>query len=63
MSVISDGDYLLGIQAVWTAANQKIPMLMVVANNRAYFNDVVHQERVANISKPRCPRHWLWPTS
>lgn len=49
----------MGVQALWTAANQKIPMLVVVANNRAYFNDVVHQERVANIRNRDVSRKWI----
>lgn len=59
VSVLGDGDYLMGVQALWTAANQKIPMLVVVANNRAYFNDVVHQERVANIRNRDVSRKWI----
>lgn len=59
VSVIGDGDYLMGVQALWTAANQRIPMLMVVANNRAYFNDVVHQERVASIRSRDVSRKWI----
>ena len=37
----------MGATAIWTAAHHRIPMLVVVANNRSYFNDEVHQERVA----------------
>lgn len=47
IGVIGDGDYLMGVNALWTASNLKLPMLMVVANNRSYFNDEVHQERMA----------------
>lgn len=47
LSVIGDGDYLMGISALWTASHVGLPMMMVIANNRAYFNDVGHQERVA----------------
>ncbi|MEN8583994.1 thiamine pyrophosphate-dependent enzyme [Burkholderia sp. RS01] len=59
VSVLGDGDYMMGVQALWTAANQKIPMLIVVANNRAYFNDVIHQERVANIRSRDVSRKWV----
>jgi thiamine pyrophosphate-dependent acetolactate synthase large subunit-like protein len=33
--------------ALWTAAANDIPLLVIVANNRAYFNDELHQQRVA----------------
>ena len=45
--VIGDGDFAMGMNAIWTAANQKLPMMLVIANNQSYFNDEVHQERVA----------------
>lgn len=47
VAVLGDGDFLMGCTAVWTAVNQRIPLLVVIANNRAYYNDVVHQERMA----------------
>ncbi|MBK6388359.1 MAG: hypothetical protein IPF71_17160 [Rhodoferax sp.] len=47
IGVIGDGDYLMGVNALWTAANLKLPMMIVVVNNRSYFNDEVHQERMA----------------
>jgi acetolactate synthase-1/2/3 large subunit len=47
VAVVGDGDYLMGMNALWTAANNRIPMLVLVANNRSYFNDEVHQENVA----------------
>jgi acetolactate synthase I/II/III large subunit len=33
--------------ALWVAAKHKIPMLVVMYNNRAYFNDWEHQIRMA----------------
>ncbi|MET0744379.1 MAG: thiamine pyrophosphate-binding protein, partial [Microvirga sp.] len=42
VGVIGDGDYLMGVNALWTAAHMRIPLLLVVANNRSYFNDEVH---------------------
>lgn len=47
LAVLGDGDFLMGATAIWTAAHHRVPMLVVVANNRSYFNDEVHQERVA----------------
>lgn len=42
-----DGDLLFDPQALWTAAYHEIPMLVVMVNNRAYYNDWAHQERMA----------------
>jgi thiamine pyrophosphate-dependent acetolactate synthase large subunit-like protein len=47
VAVLGDGDLLMGAQALWTAAHYRIPLLIAVANNRSYFNDEMHQERVA----------------
>ncbi len=47
VSVLGDGDFLMGATALWTAARLGLAMLVVVANNRSYFNDEIHQERVA----------------
>src|SRR2546430_907221 len=42
-----DGDLMFDPGALWTAANLKLPMLVVMYNNRAYYNDWEHQLRVA----------------
>ncbi|MDB5593125.1 MAG: Benzoylformate decarboxylase, partial [Hyphomicrobiales bacterium] len=47
MTVVGDGDFAMGGNALWTAAHLQIPLLMVIANNRVYYNDVAHQERMA----------------
>jgi len=47
MTVIGDGDFTMGVNAFWTAAHMEIPLLVVVANNQVYYNDVAHQERMA----------------
>lgn len=47
MTVIGDGDFLMASSAIWTAVHMGIPLLVVIANNRSYYNDVAHQERVA----------------
>lgn len=59
VAILGDGDYMMGVQALWTAANQDIPMLLIVANNRSYFNDEVHQERVARQRKRDVSRKWV----
>ena len=47
VAILGDGDLLMGSQALWTAAAEKLPVLFLVNNNRSFFNDVEHQERVA----------------
>ncbi|MEN3308435.1 MAG: acetolactate synthase large subunit [Micromonosporaceae bacterium] len=47
VAVMGDGDFLMGSAALWTAAHYRLPLLVVVANNRSFFNDEVHQQRVA----------------
>lgn len=59
VAVIGDGDYMMGVNALWTAANARIPMLMVVCNNRSFFNDEVHQERVARQRKRPIENRWI----
>jgi benzoylformate decarboxylase len=47
MTVVGDGDFTMGCTAFWTAAHMGIPLLVVIANNQVYYNDVAHQERMA----------------
>ena len=47
IGVTGDGDCLMSINALWTAARYEIPAMIIVANNRSYFNDEMHQETVA----------------
>jgi len=49
VGIIGDGDFAIGMQALWTASHMDLPLLMIIANNRSYFNDEVHQERVARV--------------
>ena len=59
LAVIGDGDYMMGVNALWTAANAHIPMLVVVCNNRSFFNDEVHQERVARQRNRPVENRWI----
>ena len=54
-----DGDFLMGDTAIWTAVHSKIPLLVIVANNRSYFNDEVHQERMAVVRNRPVERKWI----
>jgi acetolactate synthase-1/2/3 large subunit len=47
VAILGDGDYMMGCNALWTAANTDIPLLLVIANNRSYYNDEEHQKHIA----------------
>ncbi len=59
ISVLGDGDFLMGVTALWTAAHYRIPVLFVVANNQSFFNDEIHQERVAKIRGRPVANRWI----
>jgi benzoylformate decarboxylase/acetolactate synthase-1/2/3 large subunit len=42
-----DGDLLFDAGALWVASRHRLPMLVVMVNNRAYNNDWTHQRSVA----------------
>jgi benzoylformate decarboxylase/acetolactate synthase-1/2/3 large subunit len=44
-----DGDLMFDPGALWVAAAERIPLLAVMVNNRAYYNDWEHQVRMAEL--------------
>jgi thiamine pyrophosphate-dependent acetolactate synthase large subunit-like protein len=59
IAICGDGDFLMGVTALWTAAHYRIPLLLVVANNRSFFNDELHQERVARMRSRPVENRWI----
>ena len=59
IGVLGDGDYLMGVSALWTASHFDIPVMIVVADNRSYFNDEMHQERVAQMRSRPPQNRWI----
>jgi thiamine pyrophosphate-dependent acetolactate synthase large subunit-like protein len=59
VAVCGDGDFMMGVTALWTAAHYRLPLLIVVANNRSFFNDELHQERVARIRNRPVENRWV----
>jgi thiamine pyrophosphate-dependent acetolactate synthase large subunit-like protein len=59
IGICGDGDFLMGATALWTAAHYRIPLLIVVANNRSFYNDEVHQERVARMRNRPVENKWI----
>jgi thiamine pyrophosphate-dependent acetolactate synthase large subunit-like protein len=47
VAVVGDGDFAMGATALWTAAHYRLPLLVVVTNNRSFLNDEIHQHRMA----------------
>lgn len=59
VAMLGDGDFVMGGNALWTAARHKIPLLILINNNRSYFNDELHQETVA-VRRDRNPKNrWI----
>ena len=59
VAVLGDGDFLMGVTALWTAVRNSIPLLIVLANNRSFFNDELHQERVARERGRPVENRWI----
>ena len=59
VAVLGDGDFLMGGTAVWTAAHYRLVLLVVVANNSSFHNDVVHAERIAGQRRRPAGNSWL----
>ena len=48
VSIQSDGDFMMANGVMWTAAHHRIPLLTVMHNNRAYHQEIMQLQRVAN---------------
>ncbi len=59
VGIVGDGDFLMGNTALWTAAHYKLPCLFLVANNRSFYNDELHQERVAKERGRPVENKWI----
>ncbi len=59
VAIMGDGDFLMGNTALWTATHYGIPCLILVANNRSFFNDELHQERVAKERSRPVENRWI----
>jgi thiamine pyrophosphate-dependent acetolactate synthase large subunit-like protein len=59
IGLVGDGDYLMGLTSLWTAAHYHLPCVMVVCNNRSFYNDEAHQERVARMRGRPVENKWI----
>lgn len=48
VSIQNDGDLMYAPGVLWTAAHHRIPLLSVMHNNRAYHQEVMHIQRMAD---------------
>jgi acetolactate synthase I/II/III large subunit len=53
VSIEGDGDLMYAPGVLWTAAHHKIPILMVMHNNRAYHQEVMHLQKMAGLHNRR----------
>ena len=56
VSIQGDGDMMYAPGALWTAAHHKIPLLLVMHNNRCYHQEIMHVQRMAGSTKPLADR-------
>ncbi len=59
IAICGDGDFLMSVTSLWTAVHYRIPILFVVANNRSFYNDEVHQERMAIMRNRPVDNKWI----
>jgi thiamine pyrophosphate-dependent acetolactate synthase large subunit-like protein len=59
VTMLGDGDFCMGATAIWTAARHRIPLLMLINNNRSYFNDELHQDNVARTRGREVNNRWI----
>jgi thiamine pyrophosphate-dependent acetolactate synthase large subunit-like protein len=59
VGITGDGDFLMGVTALWTACHYRIPLLLIVSNNTSFFNDEMHQERVAKERGRAVENRWI----
>ena len=59
VAVLGDGDYLMGLTALWTGVHYRIPVLIIIANNESFFNDELHQERMARVRGRPVENRWI----
>ena len=54
-----DGDLMFSPGVLWTAAHHRIPILIVMFNNRAYHHETMHLQNMAAVHRRRPDRAWV----
>ena len=48
VAIGGDGDFMFSPGVLWAAAHNRIPILYIIHNNKAYFNEIMAVQRIAN---------------
>jgi thiamine pyrophosphate-dependent acetolactate synthase large subunit-like protein len=59
VAILGDGDYLMGLTALWTGVHHGVPLLIIIADNHSFFNDELHQERTARVRDRPVENRWI----
>ncbi len=59
IGLMGDGNFLMGNTALWSATHYQIPCLMIICNNRSFFNDERHQGHVAEYRGRPAANAWI----
>jgi len=59
IAICGDGDFCMGVTRAVDRGHYRIPLLVVVCNNRSFFNDELHQERVARMRNRPPENRWI----
>jgi thiamine pyrophosphate-dependent acetolactate synthase large subunit-like protein len=59
VALVGDGDFLMGVTALWTAVHHRIPVLVMIANNTSYFVDEEHQRTVSRQRGRKLENAWI----
>ena len=59
ISMLGDGDFCMGATGIWSAVRHRNPLLVLINNNRSYFNDELHQENVARTRGREVKNRWI----
>ena len=59
ITMLGDGDFCMGATAIWSAVKHRIPLLIIINNNRSYFNDELHQDHVARDRGREQKNRWI----
>jgi len=62
INIQNDGDLMYAPGVLWTAAHHHIPLLNILHNNRAYHEEVMHVQRMANRRNRGIDRAWIGTT-
>lgn len=59
VALLGDGDYLMGVTALWSAVHHDVPLLVMIANNQSYYVDEEHQRVVSRQRNRSLDNAWI----